>query len=110
MKANIINNGLVFVPFDESLPYIEVSEEQYAKIENGELTFKDGVLVEPIKAYPEFYYKKEVERLIALRYDIRDELAIQRQKVTKPEEYQEYYDYVEQCKAEVKQMLSTTMS
>jgi cupin superfamily acireductone dioxygenase involved in methionine salvage len=105
MKANIINNGLVFVPFDENLPYIEVSEEQYTKIENGELTFKNGVLIESIKANPKIYYKKEVERLIALRYDIRDELAIQRQKDEKPEEYKEYYDYVEQCKREVKNAL-----
>lgn len=50
-------------------------------------------------------YKREVERLIALKYDIYDELAIQRQKEEKPEEYQEYYDYVEQCKAEVKKEL-----
>ena len=48
-------------------------------------------------------YKREVERLIALKYDIYDELAIQRQKEEKPEEYQEYYDYVEQCKAAVKE-------
>jgi hypothetical protein len=47
-------------------------------------------------------YKREIERLIALKYDIYDELAIQRQKEEKPEEYQEYYDYVEQCKAEAK--------
>jgi dihydroorotate dehydrogenase len=48
-------------------------------------------------------YKREIERLIALRYDVYDELAIQRQKNTKPEEYQEYFDYVEQCKQEVKE-------
>ena len=48
-------------------------------------------------------YKREVERLIALKYDIYDELAIQRQKDTKPEEYQAYYDYVEQCKKEIKE-------
>ena len=50
-------------------------------------------------------YKKEVERLVALRYDIYDELAIQRQKEEKPEEYKEYYEYVEQCKKQVKNEL-----
>lgn len=49
-------------------------------------------------------YKKEVQRLIALRYDIYDELAIQRQKAEKPEEYKEYYDYVEQCKSQAKEL------
>lgn len=48
-------------------------------------------------------YKREVERLIALKYDIRDELAIQRQRYEKPEEYEEYYNYAEQCKKEVKE-------
>jgi sucrose-6-phosphate hydrolase SacC (GH32 family) len=47
-------------------------------------------------------YKKEVERLISLRYDIYDELAIQRQKDEKPDEFAEYNEYVEQCKAKVK--------
>ena len=47
--------------------------------------------------------KREIEKLIALKYDIRDELAIQRQKNIKPEEYEEYYNYVEQCKKEVKE-------
>lgn len=102
MKANIINNGLVFVPFDESLPYIEVSEEQYKKIENGELTFKNGSLVETIKAYPEFYYENKIIDKIRKRYTINQELAILRQRDAKPLEYHEYYDYVEQCKAEVK--------
>ena len=49
-------------------------------------------------------YKKEVERLVALRYDIYDELAIQRQKEEKPEEYKEYYNYVEQCKLQAKEL------
>ena len=49
-------------------------------------------------------YKKEVERLVALRYDIYDELAIQRQKEEKPEEYKEYYDYVESCKLQAKEL------
>ena len=49
-------------------------------------------------------YKKEVERLVALRYDIYDELAIQRQKEEKPEEYKEYYEYVESCKLQAKEL------
>lgn len=49
-------------------------------------------------------YKKEVERLVALRYDVYDELAIQRQKEEKPEEYKEYYEYVESCKLQAKKL------
>ena len=50
--------------------------------------------------------KQEVKRLIKLRYDVDDELAIQRQKEEKPEEYQEYYNYVERCKQEAKNAIN----
>ncbi|MFI3283378.1 MAG: hypothetical protein SNG10_07760, partial [Rikenellaceae bacterium] len=42
---------------------------------------------------------KLVEQYIAQRYSTSQELAIQRQKETKPDEWQAYYDYCEECKA-----------
>ena len=50
-------------------------------------------------------YKELIKEKIKLKYDIDDELAIQRQKDEKPEEFAEYYSYVEQCKAEVRAIL-----
>lgn len=47
-------------------------------------------------------YENKIVSLIRQRYNINQELAILRQRDTKPLEYQEYFDYVEQCKAEVK--------
>ena len=47
-------------------------------------------------------YETKIVSLIRKKYNINQELAILRQRDTKPLEYQEYYDYVEQCKAEVK--------
>ena len=47
-------------------------------------------------------YENKVVTLIRQKYNVNQELAILRQRDTKPQEYQEYYDYVEQCKAEVK--------
>lgn len=50
--------------------------------------------------------KSNYEELIVLkirqRYSINQELAILRQRDTKAIEYQEYFDYVEQCKTEAK--------
>jgi hypothetical protein len=49
----------------------------------------------------ETYTVQAVHKLIPLirqRYSMDDELAIQRQKETKPVEFQEYFDYVELCK------------
>ena len=47
-------------------------------------------------------YENKVVALIRQKYNVNQELAILRQRDTKPIEYQEYYDYVEQCKEQVK--------
>ena len=47
-------------------------------------------------------YENKVVALIRKKYNVNQELAILRQRDTKPLEYQEYYDYVEQCKKQVK--------
>lgn len=47
-------------------------------------------------------YEGLIIKKIRARYSMNQELAILRQRDTKPEEYAAYNDYVEQCKAEVK--------
>ena len=48
-------------------------------------------------------YEEKVVELIRERYSIDDEIAILRQKDTKQEEYQAWYDYCEECKAQAKE-------
>ena len=43
-------------------------------------------------------YEERVEQLIRERYTTNQELAIQRQRETKPEEFEEYFTYCEECK------------
>jgi hypothetical protein len=50
-------------------------------------------------------YESEIIRRIRERYTINQELAILRQRDTKPEEFAEYNAYVEQCKADIKKSL-----
>ena len=50
----------------------------------------------------EALYDSEIVRRIRKRYTIDQELSMHRQREEKPEEYAEYYAYVEACKAEVK--------
>ena len=52
------------------------------------------------KLYPEL-----VEELIRQRYNISQELAIHRQRDTKPTEFAEYNSYCEECKATAKRIL-----
>ena len=47
-------------------------------------------------------YENKVVALIRQKYNINQELAILRQRDTKPEEFAEYNEYVEQCKKQVK--------
>lgn len=47
-----------------------------------------------------------VEAMIRVRYSISDELALLRQRDTKPEEFAEYNTFVEAAKVEAKTLLS----
>lgn len=53
----------------------------------------------------EILYAKMIEKKIRAKYSINAELAILRQRDTKPAEFAEYNAYVERCKAEVKSEL-----
>ena len=50
-------------------------------------------------------YENKIVALIRQKYNINQELAILRQRDTKPEEFAEYNEYVEQCKEQVKNEL-----
>ena len=50
-------------------------------------------------------YEREIERRIRLRYTVSQELAVLRQRDTKPEEFDAYNAYAEACKAEVKKRM-----
>ena len=51
----------------------------------------------------EIPYDERVVSLIRERYSLDEELAIQRQRDTKPEEFQAYFDYCEECKQRAKE-------
>lgn len=48
-------------------------------------------------------YANLVSKLIRERYSVDDEMAILRQRDTKPEEYSEYNSFCEDCKAKAKE-------
>ncbi|MBO7230462.1 MAG: hypothetical protein J6V20_03500 [Bacteroidaceae bacterium] len=47
-------------------------------------------------------YEERVEQLIREKYSINQELAIQRQRDTKPSEFEEYFVFCEECKTMAK--------
>ena len=50
-------------------------------------------------------YRSLVEQLIREKYDFAEELAIQRQRYEKPDEFQRYYEDCEAAKAEARRLL-----
>ena len=50
-------------------------------------------------------YSALVSRMIRRKYSINDELAILRQRDSKPDEFAEYNTYCEQCKAKAKSLI-----
>lgn len=55
-------------------------------------------------------YGQTVDSLIRKRYSLWDELAILRQRDEKPEEWEAYNSYCEQCKAEAKKIVYEEVS
>lgn len=58
--------------------------------------------VDVLPSMTETEYKEKIVERIREKYSLNDELGILRQRDTKPEEYQAYFDYVESVKTEVK--------
>lgn len=52
---------------------------------------------------PKGMRKQKIVAEIRKKYSINDEIAILRQRDTKPQEFNAYNDYVEQCKAKFKE-------
>lgn len=65
----------------------------------------EEVAVEDIPPYTKAEYAEEVSRLIRERYSLDAELAILRQRDSKPQEFAAYNAYAEQCKSSARQML-----
>ncbi len=66
-----------------------------------EVAFADVAAAKEAKQREEAY-EAEVERRIRTRYSVSAELAILRQRDSKPEEFAEYNAFAEQCKAEAR--------
>ena len=78
----------------------EVSRDSDLSIYKFNHLDKNGDTHLKLKTFKELFKEKLREK-----YDYDDELAIQRQKDKKPEEFAEYYAYAEACKVEAKKLL-----
>lgn len=85
---SLVYNGNTYVPPTDEL-LVEAGYE-----------IREVEIPEPTPIQPT--YEERVVELIRLRYDINSELAILRQRDSKPEEFAEYNAYCEECKVQAR--------
>lgn len=89
---------------------VEITDERWQELLDGQsagqMITEDAqgvpVLTECVDNAPMPTYEKRVQALIWERYSVADELAILRQRDTKPDEFAAYFEYAEQCKVQAK--------
>lgn len=89
---------------------VEITDERFEELIDGQaagmLIIEDEqgspVLTEYVDSVPMPTYEQRVQQSIRERYSVDDELAILRQRDTKPDEFAAYFEYAEQCKAQAK--------
>ena len=92
---------------------VEITDERWLELIDGQaagmLITEDEqgspVLTEYVNSVPVPTYEHRVQQSIRERYSVDDELAILRQRDTKPDEFAAYYEYAEQCKAQAKKQM-----
>lgn len=81
------------------IPYYRDGQIVYEYEPIPEMTVEEEHLI------PEMTYEEQVVAKIRERYSVDDELAILRQRDTKPEEFEAYNAYAESCKGEARLLI-----
>lgn len=92
---------------------VEITDERWLELIDGQaagmLITEDEqgrpVLTECVETSPVMTYEERVQTLIREQYSIADELAILRQRDTKPDEFAAYFEYAEQCKTQAEKQM-----
>jgi hypothetical protein len=85
---------------------VELKDEYFDCVKedfNEDLTFNIEKYNARKEQEKQVMYESEIIALIRKKYTIDQELAILRQRDTKPQEFDLYNDYVEDCKKQVKE-------
>ena len=102
-RKELIDVGII--PLPEEIP----GKIPVMYYRNGEIVYEyepiPEIPIEEEHLIPEMTYEEQVVAKIRERYSVDDELAILRQRDTKPEEFEAYNEYAEQCKKEIKESI-----
>lgn len=113
MKQTEKENGFVELSVSDTANILHrVGSTNYPEIRHTTVRSADAAAWEECAPpdYQEGKYEARVEALIAERYSLTAEIAILRQRDSKPDEFAAYNAYAEQCKAQARQELSNAKS
>ena len=79
---------------------------KYKCVNGGKMPLTEEEIAEAKNELLKIPYEQRVVDRIRLKYSVDDELAILRQRDTKPDEFIAYNDFVERIKAEEKEAVS----
>lgn len=104
-KVKILNDtSYQLFPIDDTM--VEVQDNVLAEIGKTKIFVdKHGNTKSYTKLKSTVLYDELVNQKIRQRYSLSQELAILRQRDTKIEEYQAYFEFCEECKAQARVML-----
>lgn len=109
MRQTEKGNGFVELSVSDTANILHrVGSTDYPEIRRTTVRSADAAAWEecPMPGYSQQDYEAKVETLIRERYSVSQELAILRQRDTKPDEFAAYNAYAEQCKAKARQELN----
>lgn len=119
MYIDIKNEKIIGIYADNKEGLIEIDSIPEPEQKEGYIPvmyYRDGKIVYEYEAIPEMPEEEEMpvpeipyeERVVAKireRYSVDDELAILRQRDTKPDEFEAYNAYAESCKEEARLLI-----
>ena len=100
MRTNSDNKPKQIYPLGDDTYHFNYNIEEVIDEEGNKSFNCDTIHVRDIS------YDNLVSKMIAEKYPIDKELALHRQREIKIEEFQEYFDYCEECKQIVREALS----
>ena len=80
--------------------------ERLKNLPREEIVLTEEQIQAEIELAKQQQYENQIVSKIRQKYNVNQELAILRQRDSKPQEFAEYNAFVEQCKAEVKKELN----
>lgn len=106
MSFKVVEGRSVLTKYFLETERVPLDETRTVYVKRGEAPIIHKLETLKGISYSVLSYELIVKMLIREKYSIDEELAIQRQRDTKPEEFATYFNYIEGIKTQVKEFIN----